>query len=215
MAGTAGAFFLPDMTTKAVNFLGSEHNKSSFVGLEVGAKKVQKSATQHSAMQEPIQLNVGGIKYKIDRNLLAERSGPFPALFGKGSIAQPDENGEFCIDRDGNFFQSILDYYRTGKLAIPAEYPVEKAQEEFKFYGIELESAAPAKETEPQVQAKLGEEKEDKSAEDSEENYVSDEFALEESDNESESSIEELETLPLVGNRSCVRACSDRSLSVC
>ena len=69
---------------------------------------------------EPITLNVGGIKYQTTLTTLGKYKDcllykMFEGLFSK----KPNKDGSYFIDRNGKYFEYILDFIRNGKLNIP------------------------------------------------------------------------------------------------
>lgn len=85
-----------------------------------------------------IVLNVGGKRFET----LVETLRKFPhtmlgAMFNSG-LAKPDESGEFFFDRDPKLFQVVLNFYRHGKIIIPANQSSEMVKEELDFFGISV-----------------------------------------------------------------------------
>lgn len=42
----------------------------------------------------------------------------------------------FLVDRDGNYFEPILNYLRTGQMIVPANIPKEAILIEAEFYSV-------------------------------------------------------------------------------
>jgi len=85
-----------------------------------------------------VVLNVGGKKFET----LVDTLRKFPhtmlgAMFSSG-LAVPDEDGEFFFDRDPKLFQVILNFYRHGKIILPANLSSEMVKEELDFFGISV-----------------------------------------------------------------------------
>jgi len=85
-----------------------------------------------------IHLNIGGIRYTTTEGTLCHYgsnyfsgllSGQFPALL--------DEFGAFFIDRNGTYFEPILDFLRSGELQVPTNMPRQRILQEAKFYLID------------------------------------------------------------------------------
>jgi len=79
--------------------------------------------TMNSGQKDPkiIHLNIGGVRYTTTEGTLCHYgtnyfsgllSGQFPALV--------DETGAYFIDRNGIYFEPILDFLRSGELQIPS-----------------------------------------------------------------------------------------------
>jgi len=68
---------------------------------------------------------------KGDRNF-------FTALLSGQMKAFKDEQGAYFIDRDGEYFQPILGFLRTGELHIPPNLVSEKVYLEAQFYNIKI-----------------------------------------------------------------------------
>ncbi|EFA79370.1 hypothetical protein PPL_07788 [Heterostelium album PN500] len=93
-----------------------------------------------SADDEPVILNVGGVKYEVRPSTLTR----YPqTLLGNlflrenKHLRRPDKKGEYFFDRNGRVFEVILNFYRTGKLVIPTEIPQELIQEELKYFKLD------------------------------------------------------------------------------
>ncbi|CAG8491389.1 11969_t:CDS:2 [Ambispora gerdemannii] len=79
--------------------------------------------------EEKIILNVNNVKYETYRSTLtAYPETLLGTMFQKrnSALLQPKNNNEYSINRDGNVFYYILEYYREGKLtwAGPQSKPV-------------------------------------------------------------------------------------------
>ncbi|KAK5577828.1 hypothetical protein RB653_002776 [Dictyostelium firmibasis] len=90
--------------------------------------------------EDPIILNVGGVKYEVMPSTLAQ----YPeTLLGhifhpnNRHLRKPDKKGEFFFDRNGASFDVILNYYRTGKIVIPPNASEEIIREELKYFKID------------------------------------------------------------------------------
>eukprot|EP01084_Bolivina_argentea_P234610 394977_1 len=89
---------------------------------------------------EPIILNIGGTKYQTTLTTLSRypNSVLFKMFEGKFSL-KPNKDGSYFIDRNGKYFDLILDYMRTGKLIIPDQnqkYLLNHLLSESEFYQI-------------------------------------------------------------------------------
>jgi len=85
-----------------------------------------------------VVLNVGGKRFETLMDTLRK----FPhtmlgAMFSSG-LAVSDECGEYFFDRDPKLFQVVLNFYRHGKIIIPANLSSEMVKEELDFFGISV-----------------------------------------------------------------------------
>jgi len=90
-----------------------------------------------------VVLNVGGKRFET----LVDTLQKYPdtmlgAMFSpRGmTMAVPDESGEFFFDRDPKLFDIVLNFYRHGKIIVPANRSYEMVKEELDFFGIEEQS---------------------------------------------------------------------------
>ena len=88
--------------------------------------------------QEPITLNVGGVKYQTSLSTLTSHSDCyFAKMFGGRFSVQPNKDGSYFIDRDGKCFGHILDFLRTRKVFIKNdECLIERILEESEYYNL-------------------------------------------------------------------------------
>jgi len=91
-------------------------------------------------------LNVGGKKFETLLDTLRKYPNTMLGAMFSSSVAMavPDENGEYFFDRDPKMFEVILNFYRHGKIIIPANRPAEMVKEELDFFGINVEDSADA-----------------------------------------------------------------------
>ncbi|EGC39301.1 hypothetical protein DICPUDRAFT_147946 [Dictyostelium purpureum] len=95
---------------------------------------------QHHQDEDPVILNIGGVKYEVMPSTLAQ----YPDTL-LGNIFNPnnkhlrktDKKGEYFFDRNGRLFEFILNYYRTGKLVIPPDFPKEIILDEIRYFKID------------------------------------------------------------------------------
>jgi hypothetical protein len=87
-------------------------------------------------------LNVGGIKYETSALTLRKYS---DTLLGRmfsdenmrvTGLTKPDRFGEYFIDRNGRYFECILDFYRTGQIFVPSSIPDHAIREEISFFQL-------------------------------------------------------------------------------
>lgn len=110
--------------------------------------------TQRHRFFPTIKLNVGGQHFTTSLHTLNKDPNSMLATMFSGKFEmKPSEDGAFFIDRDGTHFRFILNYLRTGKLALPANAAhLEELEAEANFYQIqglidELKSKAPFQES--------------------------------------------------------------------
>jgi len=97
-----------------------------------------------SVIPKVVLLDIGGFRYATTAQTLLD--GPhcppreqnfFQALLnGKTASAKVGEH--FFIDRDGKYFEPILEYLRTGDVVIPKGMNVSSIVREAEFYGIKF-----------------------------------------------------------------------------
>ncbi|CAG8646433.1 15688_t:CDS:2 [Racocetra fulgida] len=82
----------------------------------------ENSISNVSSREKSIILNVGGIKYETYRStLISYPDTLLGTMFANRNVEllNPINEKEYFIDRDGNLFRYIIQYYRTGKLYWP------------------------------------------------------------------------------------------------
>eukprot|EP01084_Bolivina_argentea_P004619 8786_1 len=90
---------------------------------------------------EPITLNVGGTKYCTTLSTLCKDENSMLAkMFGGTFSTKPSKDGSYFIDRNGKYFEYILDFLRDGILIIPdsadRKYIINKLLMESNFYNF-------------------------------------------------------------------------------
>lgn len=86
-----------------------------------------------------VRLNIGGYKYQTTRTTLASNGENFFTKLLEGKIGSvKDEQGNYFIDRDGQYFQPILSFLRTGLLTLPEGMPIDLVDLEADFYLIDI-----------------------------------------------------------------------------
>lgn len=98
--------------------------------------------------QKIIYLNIGGHKYVTTRQTLLQggKINYFTALLSNKFALTLDKEGDIFIDRDGKYFEPILEYLRTGELHFSADAKEENVRREAEFYQISLPKASKKKE---------------------------------------------------------------------
>ncbi|CAH3173467.1 unnamed protein product, partial [Porites evermanni] len=89
------------------------------------------------AEEKVVRLNVGGVSYQTSLATL----GKYPkSILAATSKLKKDENGSYFVDRDGELFRHILNYFRNVKLICSDETlsPLrDQLVAEAKFYQLE------------------------------------------------------------------------------
>ena len=87
-----------------------------------------------------VKLNVGGIIYHTTtETLLKDEDSMLHRMFADNQLMEPgkrDLDGNILIDRNGRYFEPILNYLRTGLLIYDSNLNPEGILEEAKFFGI-------------------------------------------------------------------------------
>jgi len=86
-----------------------------------------------------IKLNIGGYHFTTTKSTLLSRGENFftPLLNGKLNSFK-DETGAFFIDRNGKYFEPILDFLRHGDLVVPHDLNLSLVLKEANFYSIDI-----------------------------------------------------------------------------
>jgi hypothetical protein len=56
-----------------------------------------------------------------------------------GGLTKIDQAGEYFIDRNGRYFECILDFYRCGQVFVPSTVPVAAIREEISFFQLPVD----------------------------------------------------------------------------
>jgi hypothetical protein len=123
--------------------------------LERERKEIQKQLAKLEALNEDmergakaqaerIRLNVGGTLFQTSRDTLMIEGSYFYAMLAS-RVWQPDEHGEYFIDRDPTYFSRILHGLRTGKLNMAglSSDQMEELHLELDYYQIFKEEVIP------------------------------------------------------------------------
>jgi len=101
----------------------------------------EKQVTSQQTEEQPeiVRLNIGGKRFTTTKTTLLSRGENFftPLLSGKMK-SRMDETGAFFIDRNGSYFECILDFLRHGELIIPSKVKQTVVRKEADFYGINV-----------------------------------------------------------------------------
>ena len=85
-----------------------------------------------------VKLNIGGHKYITSASTLVKEDNFFAGLLS-GRFPSPKVGDQYYfIDRNGRYFEPILDYLRTGRWALPShlQHDEKLVLAEAEFYGI-------------------------------------------------------------------------------
>ncbi|EFP09802.1 hypothetical protein CRE_21299 [Caenorhabditis remanei] len=86
-------------------------------------------------MSSPIQLDVGGTKFKTSKSTLTRFDGFFKTMLETSVPVELDPSGHIFIDRDPTHFQVILNYMRDDDVDLPdSEDAVKRISREANFY---------------------------------------------------------------------------------
>jgi len=100
-----------------------------------------------------VNLNVGGHRFTTGlQTLTKDPNWMLAAMFSGKFELKPFEDGALFIVRDGTYFRFILNYPRTGKLALPKDATfVKELLEEAEFYQIQrmIDELVPSESTLP------------------------------------------------------------------
>ena len=90
-------------------------------------------------MSDIIRLNVGGERYTTTRATLTQYPHSMLGAMFSGALATSiDEHGCFFIDRDGPTFRHVLNFLRSGRLSLPADFrQLDLLAVEADFYQLE------------------------------------------------------------------------------
>jgi len=99
-------------------------------------------ATNKNKVNEIISICVGGQNFKTTRATLMSDEGSMLAKMFENDLsgrapATKDENGYYFIDRSPKYFESILNFLRTGEVDAPSCIDLKFLLKESEYYGIE------------------------------------------------------------------------------
>jgi hypothetical protein len=104
--------------------------------------KTQTNVESRPTTDERIILNVGGIRYETWLSTILKYSDTLLARMfcdQNRKLLVKDQNGEYFIDRNGKYFEPILDFYRTGELLIPSHLNPEIVQKEIDYFQLQVQ----------------------------------------------------------------------------
>jgi len=102
-----------------------EYNRRALI-LDEKCSKVELVINQNNAASR-VRLNVGGYKYETTLQTLSHGNSMISGMFSGKFPLVYDNEGYIFIDRDGKWFNLILNFLRDGKIEIPRD-PVDYSQ---------------------------------------------------------------------------------------
>eukprot|EP01083_Nonionella_stella_P268921 909421_1 len=101
------------------------HNNDNICGLDDEEEKdMTNDEIKHRLLSsgEPILLNIGGRTFATTLTTLSsERDSILYKMFDEKWSLKPSKDGSYFIDRNGRYFEYILDYMRNNTLNIPSD----------------------------------------------------------------------------------------------
>ena len=98
---------------------------------------------KQDTVNEIIKICVGGQDFKTTRaTLMSDQNSMLAKMFdnenlGRAAPASKDENGSYFIDRSPKYFESILNFLRTGEIEAPNCLDLKFLMLEAEYFGIE------------------------------------------------------------------------------
>ena len=95
------------------------------------------------SVNEIIKICVGGQDFKTTRaTLMSDQNSMLAKMFesdqsGRTAAAKDPDNGAYFIDRSAKYFESILNFLRTGEIESPCCLDLKFLLQEAEYYGIE------------------------------------------------------------------------------
>jgi hypothetical protein len=87
-------------------------------------------------MTDIVNLNVGGVRYTVARSTIMRHEETMLAkLVSKTWFTMSSETPIF-IDRDGEIFKYILEFYRDGEIIVPRTIAIETIRKEVPYFGL-------------------------------------------------------------------------------
>lgn len=85
---------------------------------EVGATPIRKNARRLSGDEERILLNVGGVRHETHIATLRNIPNTRLARLAESHVISDRKKDEYFFDRHPAVFNSVIDFYRTGKSSL-------------------------------------------------------------------------------------------------
>ena len=128
-------------TTLNVNFFESESDKIYQMLLNKNLKMCKESAK--GSVNEIIKICVGGQDFKTTLGtLMSDQNSMLAKMFesdllGRVATARDPDTSAYFIDRSPKYFESILNFLRTGEIECPCCLDLKFLLQEADYYGIE------------------------------------------------------------------------------
>ena len=86
-------------------------------------------------MADTVVFNVGGVRYELARSTLLLHPDPMLAVLVSERWESEEVKEPLFVDRDGQRFQFVLDFYRDGRARVPVDL-FSSVQAEFEYFGL-------------------------------------------------------------------------------
>lgn len=87
-------------------------------------------------MTEIVHFNVGGTLYDVARDTLLSATNTMLAKMVSDKWTAKNSREIIFIDRDGERFKYILDWYRNGKIIVPKTIALDAVRSEALYFGL-------------------------------------------------------------------------------
>ncbi|KAI1725649.1 BTB/POZ domain-containing protein [Ditylenchus destructor] len=116
-----------------------DQNNSIEMENGVSTTRSDLSSSSSSKSRSWVKLNVGGRVFQTTRQTLSREAGSFLTRLCQDDQDLPsekDETDSYVIDRDSDYFATVLNYLRHGKLVLDRGLSEEGVLEEAEFYNL-------------------------------------------------------------------------------
>jgi hypothetical protein len=87
-------------------------------------------------MTEIVNLNVGGIQYSVARSTIMKYEETMLAKLVSEKWNPQSSEAPIFIDRDGERFKFILDFYRDGEIIVPNTFAIDAVKNDALYFGL-------------------------------------------------------------------------------
>lgn len=87
-------------------------------------------------MTKIIELNVGGMRYDVAEDTLMKYEDTMLAKMVADKWQKGGDQEPKFIDRDGERFRYILDWYRDGRITVPRTITIDALKNDVLFFGL-------------------------------------------------------------------------------